>query len=304
MKLVMWSFLLFSFSSIAGQTFYDSSGFPVCYQNKDQIYFFDWDHISNAQQKSVMYFEKSDYISQTGHSIKDCTDYKYINNVPSEILKSFINVKSIFPEQILNSVDQIRNGARLFRSEKTTQDFIINHPELFQLNSPNQIDQFRTYYGDKFALDLIQTWTQKIIPDQQSCEKYIGNCDFYLCQEQKNSCGLQGYNLGFGFKYCSDSRFKLLSEMATLQGKNWVQSVFQCLQKESLKTSNSMTRPTCEQIKDQAYDSHPNCYAQAGFCDLKMSEKLKIFQLIKNEILSTASIKQGMALLEQCGGMK
>ena len=137
-----------------------------------------------------------------------------------------------------------------------------------------------------------------------SCEEYIGDCDFYLCQEQKNPCGPQGYNVGFGFKYCTKSKFELLNNMKTELGKSWVVNVFECLQKASqektiLSILNDEVR-SCDQIKSDAFDSHPDCYVDSGFCDLKFSEKINIFKLIKKEIFKSETRQQGRKLLHLC----
>ena len=92
-----------------------------------------------------------------------------------------------------------------------------------------------------------------------------------------------------------------MKQMQTQQGQSWVTSVFRCLQKQSFLKSETSANRTCDQIQSDAYDSHPDCYSQAGFCELKISEKIKIFQLIKNEILSADTIKQAGLLLEKCG---
>lgn len=179
-------------------------------------------------------------------------------------------------------------------------DFILQKSNLFQVDAPAQIENLRKKYGDQFTAKVIQIWSEELFSKDSSCEKYIGTCDFYLCQEQKSPCGLEGYNLSFGFKYCSGSKFKLLNQMQTGFGKSWVTNVIQCLQKQNiLKSQNNETR-TCEQIKSDAFASHSDCYVESGFCELEISEKLRIFQLVKKEIFSPESFSMGLGLLRKC----
>jgi hypothetical protein len=284
----------------ADQVFRNQSGFPVCYQKEDQIYIFDWDDIVRTQSKEVFYFKLEDYINTTHHRISGCAEAKYIREVPSAILKPIEGAQSQLPSEIISALKQVQQGGRVCRSESSPQEFINQQWQLFQVDSPSQIQNLRDQYGDLFASNLISTWSQKMIPENASCDSLIGSCDYYLCAERKSPCGLDGYNLGFGFKYCSGSKFQLAGEMKTVEGQKWVQSVFQCLQRQSFIDAQSGQNNSCESLKKNAFNSHPNCYAQAGFCDLKLSEKINILKLIKSEIFSYATIEQGFALINLC----
>lgn len=300
MKRYLLLFFIFAQNIWADQVYRNQSGFPVCYEKKEQTYLFEWDKTVRIQNKDVFYFKLNDYIKSTNHQIAGCEERLYIHNIPSEILKPIKDIQNELPLEIFSALEQVKNGGRFYRSESTASEFINQNQNLFQANSPTQISFLRERYGDRFALNLISEWSQKLISDKASCESLIGSCDYYLCAEQKSPCGLDGYNLGFGFKYCSGSQFQLAGEMKTAQGQQWVQNVFQCLQKQSFINMKNNQNSTCESIKKDAFGSHPNCYAQAGFCDLKLSEKMNIFKLIKSEIFSFATIEQGFALLNLC----
>lgn len=300
MKFVILSLLFVFQIAWADQVFRNKAGFPICYENNTQTYFFDWDDIVRTQNKKVYFFTLNDYINNTGHAISGCSQQKYIHDIPSNILQPIQDANVNFPSELKFALEQIEQGGRQFRFESAPLDFINNQSHLFQPDSPSQIINLRMNYGDRFTSDLISTWSRKMFSSEISCGSLIGTCDYYLCAEQKSPCGLDGYNLGFGFKYCSGSQFQLAGEMKTIQGQQWVQNVFQCLQKQSFLNAKKNQNKTCENIKKDAFDSHPNCYAQAGFCDLKFSEKMNIFKLIKAEIFSHATIEQGFALLNLC----
>lgn len=300
MKFYLILFLLLTQNLWADQIFRNQSGFPVCYQKENQIYIFDWDDIVRTQSKDVFYFKLDDYINTTHHQISGCSELKYIQDIPSSILKPLEEVQNELPNEILLALKQVKQGGRVYRSESNPEEFINQRQQLFQVDSPSQIQNLRNQYGDLFTSSLITTWTHKMFSERTSCDSLIGSCDYYLCAEKKSPCGLDGYNLGFGFKYCSGSKFKLAGEMKTVEGQQWVQSVFQCLQRQSFIDAQSGKNNSCDSLKKNAFDSHPNCYAQAGFCNLKLSEKINIFKLIKSEIFSHATIEQGLALMNLC----
>ncbi len=279
----------------------DQNGFITCFQSEGKTYFFDWDPYINTQQKSVRYFEAAEYQRTTSHRLRSCKDQKYIiDRIPPEILFDIAQIKNQLPEDVVFPLSQVASGAHTYRSERTAKDYIQNRPQIFKADSPEVLSRLRVEVGDQFASEVLTEFTKSVAVKNKSCESLIGTCDFYLCQEQKNPCGLDGYNLGFGYKYCSGSKFKLLNEMTTALGKSWVTEVFQCLQKRNV----SMTTNVCSEIKQRSYDSHPDCYVQAGFCQLKGAEKVHIFGLIKKEILSFQTVVQGVDLIKQCGAEK
>ena len=279
----------------------DQNGFVTCIQLAGNTYFFEWDPYINTPQKAVRYFEAAEYQRTTSHRLRSCKDQKYIiDRIPPEILFDIAQIQNQLPDEVLFSLSQVASGANTFRAEKTATEYIRNRPQIFKSDSPEVLSQLRRDVGDEFARNVLTEFSKSIAVRNKSCESLIGTCDFYLCQEQKNPCGLDGYNLTFGYKYCSGSKFKLLNEMTTPLGKSWVSDVFQCLQKRNLTLSTNV----CSEIKKESYDSHPDCYVQAGFCDLKGNEKVHIFNLIKKEILSFQTVVQGADLIKQCGAEK
>lgn len=157
----------------------------------------------------------------------------------------------------------------------------------------------------KFLILLVFLFSISALAQTRSCNEYIGTCDFYLCQEQQYSCGPNGYNLGYGYKYCSLSNSKLLKQMKSTQGQQWVVDTFTCLQSKNYESSldlsnESKPKKICEIISETSYESHPDCYIQAGFCQLSAYEKGLILNLIKQEAFSFRAILQGLKILKQC----
>lgn len=273
----------------------DENGFAVCYSNSEKSYYFDWDQTTKSSIRRVYYLE-----------VNNCNNVKLFKNTPQENLHSVTDILGTLPLAIQSSVNQILAGAHVFRIEISAAEYIKNRSDKFMSNSPEVITQLRNDVGDTFAEEVIQLFSKKIIAKNSNCESFIGSCDFYLCQEQSNQCGLDGYNLSYGYKYCSGSRFKLLDQMKTDLGKQWTLDVMSCLQKKNLEASKilSESENKCSQISSTSYDAHPDCYIQSGFCNLNIIEKLRVINLVKKEILSIHSIKMGQDLLNQCGSNK
>lgn len=183
------------------------------------------------------------------------------------------------------------------------EKYIASKPEIFKKNGPEVLSQLRKDVNDNFATEIITTWSKQLFAKNKFCQTYIGSCDFYLCQNLKNPCGLDDYNLGYGYKYCSKSKFKLFDQMISAAGKKWVTDVISCLQRKNLEDAKKLTHTDlmCFDIENYAINSHADCYVKSGFCKLNLVEKLKIINTVKNEILTPNAIFFGTDLLLQCG---
>lgn len=305
MKKIFYYILLLTFSIAEAKPIIrnNENGFPICFSKAEKVYFFIWDEVIHTSTKKVNFFELKDYMNATGHHLSGCDQAQYLQNVPAEILKAIDSASiTLFPESVIFALDQVAHGAHQFTREKTAEEFIHNHQSLFQADSPEVLTGLRFKVGDQKAQKIVATWSAQLFSKNVTkCDAYIGTCDFYLCQEQNNPCGVDGYNLGFGYKYCSGSKFKLWPQMHTELGKSWVQNVFQCLQKKNFVDSLTQAKAqTCESIHKTSVASHPDCYVEAGFCNLSNSDRLAIFNLIKSEILSTDTVTQGLRILQLC----
>ena len=95
--------------------------------------------------------------------------------------------------------------------------------------------------------------------------------DFYRCVEDTAQCGPTGYPLGYGAKY-AERFYRQTRPFMSRAGKQWIDDVLVCLQDE-LRVRIEPTS-TCDEIRTTAYDSHPACYVEAGFCRLPWSDWL------------------------------
>jgi len=286
----------------------DRFGFTECFILGQKTYVLEWDRLVNVQNRIVRVYDLADYIQSTHHYIKNCKDVKYIKFVPSEILKSLDCIKNQISHQMRFEIEQIMMGAHTVRTERSALEYIQNRKSRFSQNQPEVLSQLRYEVGDRFAQEVMSLFIDKIIMNDnrqqtRTCANFIGTCDFYLCQEAMNPCGIDGYNLRFGYKYCSLSLFKLLNKMSTESGRKWVGETFSCLQIKNMEYSNLLggdNKNTCQKIENHSFDDHPNCYARAGFCELKLRDKLAIFSTVKAEIFSKETLPQGYQLLKNC----
>ena len=91
-------------------------------------------------------------------------------------------------------------------------------------------------------------------------------CSFYPdCLEFKYDCGSGGYPLGYGLKYCE--KFTDAKPELDSAGKQWVSDTMLCLQTTLVPYATTETT-TCDNLKDDAFASHPRCYIDSGVCTL------------------------------------
>lgn len=305
-KFFIFILLLFStFAQAEMLVSYDASGFPVCATTENKTYFFNWDPWTRAEVKTVFYFDKESYIRNTGHYIEGCKDLQYIKEIPAEILIPISLDAGLFPDSIHFALGQVSQGGHKFHSEKMPLEDIATHSNQFEFNSPEVLTRLENEVGKTWAQQVISSWAAKSFGKNQNCQNFIGSCDFYLCQDKENPCGIEGYNLNFGYKYCSSSQFSLLKKMQTTAGQGWVRGVISCLQKKSFSISKFLDKNLpagirCEKIQTESFNSHPDCYVESGFCDLPLKEKMHIAGLIKNDIFTQNTFSEALSILKLC----
>jgi hypothetical protein len=144
----------------------------------------------------------------------------------------------------------------------------------------------------------------------ENCNELENNstCDFYpKCLENKFNCGASGYPLGYGNKYCN--RFLTYFDKFSPAGQGWIQKTLVCLKH---KIAPSLKDPynafTCSVVEKVAFDSHPQCYVESGFCDLfRNKDDLKstlkgLFYVFEvKDLASAMSFKQIFITAGKCG---
>jgi hypothetical protein len=156
----------------------------------------------------------------------------------------------------------------------------------------------------KFRICLILVLFYLTLTTCEDCLSMSNNysCEYYTkCLEPKYTCGSSGYPLGYGFKYCS--KFTLHLNEFSPKGKIWVQKTLVCLKQSLMSTFSD-----CNELYNTAFNSHPRCYQQSGFCDLFMDPSnlkqdvkalMSVYEI--NDFASFTSLKQILDTSKLCG---
>lgn len=126
---------------------------------------------------------------------------------------------------------------------------------------------------------------------------------FYRCAEDElaalgRGCGLDGYLLGYGARYAERFYRDTRPTMST-RGRVWIDDVLVCLQDE-LRASIDVDT-SCPEIRTIAFDSHPGCYVEAGFCTLPFSDLLRVVATVDaSDWLSADAARQVVTTAARC----
>ena len=113
---------------------------------------------------------------------------------------------------------------------------------------------------------------------------------FYLCAEDALHCGPRGYLLGYGTKYARRF-YRSTRPWMSRAGQLWIDDVLVCLQDELRASIDGET--SCADVRTIAFDSHPDCYLAAGFCDLPLTDWLLVFATVDaTDWLSRDALRQ------------
>lgn len=127
--------------------------------------------------------------------------------------------------------------------------------------------------------------TTSVSFNTQSAEKKIKesseSCDFYLQLESQLKCAIQKTNSSeylsnYGYKYCS--RFLKIRNEWPDKLNNWAKSTSLCLQ-EMLNNNKERINP-CDQLESFAFDTHPICYKQYGYCEFSDEDLQEILKIL------------------------
>lgn len=129
------------------------------------------------------------------------------------------------------------------------------------------------------------------------------SCDYYrTCVESRFQCGINGYPLGYGEKYCLKFLSLSKNELSP-KGLKWRDSTLKCLQTLlSLSIHNGEVK-NCKEIHTEAFDSHPGCYTlpSNNLCDLPLADwKIIASTPSAVDLFSIQSAKQIATVLGTC----
>ena len=99
------------------------------------------------------------------------------------------------------------------------------------------------------------------------------------CNERTNA-----YALTHAGKFCN--LYRVFNSKFTPVGLQWIDAVRKCLQVSLVPLLRPWKNPTCQEIREKAFDSHTPCYLSPdkgapSICDLNCTEYLKVFWILK-----------------------
>lgn len=128
------------------------------------------------------------------------------------------------------------------------------------------------------------------------------NCEFYKFFREPRECKdyEKSYTRTYGLYYCQAFLEKRTEWRGSLV--EWTKSTSLCLQ-EMLANNVSRVEPSCDQLLEFAFDSHPICYKWAGICKLSNAEKWKVVSVVRIIDISDNkrnSVSQLMNVVAKC----
>lgn len=121
---------------------------------------------------------------------------------------------------------------------------------------------------------------------------------FYRCAEQTLSCGPDGYLLGYGTRY-AERFYRSTRPWMSSAGKRWLDATLVCLQEKLRERIDAST--SCDDVRTIAFDSHPECYVESGFCSLPLTDWFAVAATIDGrDWLSRDALRQVTTTARAC----
>jgi hypothetical protein len=121
---------------------------------------------------------------------------------------------------------------------------------------------------------------------------------FYQCAEQTLHCGPDGYLIGYGTRY-AERFYRYTRPWMSPAGKRWIDATLVCLQETQRERIDAST--TCDDVRTIAFDSHPECYVESGFCELPVTDWFAVAATIDGrDWLSQDALRQVSTTAHAC----
>ncbi len=147
-----------------------------------------------------------------------------------------------------------------------------------------------------FVIAVFFTTTQSFA---SNCEPQQDSCSFYLCMEAEHQCGMKGYFLAYGYRYCHQTIQEKKTEKFSDEGLEWLDKTRLCLQQ---KIDELPDENQCATIKKLAVDQHIDCYYDNGFCELARKDKGVLYRLLASSLLRfKLTVPAFNKMVKRCG---
>lgn len=137
---------------------------------------------------------------------------------------------------------------------------------------------------------------------QQTCkDPPLKSCAFYTdCAEATLQCKAGGYPLAYGRKNCLAFQSDL--SKYTAAGRDFIWSTMHCLQLALIQIIQCDS--TCASAGAAAFDSHPKCYVDGGFCDIPVEDWYQVIKTVGWDLASIKAIEQMLQTGGTCASNK
>lgn len=121
---------------------------------------------------------------------------------------------------------------------------------------------------------------------------------FYRCAEETLGCGPDGYLAGYGTRY-AERFYRHTRPWMSPAGKRWIDATLVCLQERLRERIDAST--SCDDVRTIAFDSHPECYVESGFCGLPLTDWFAVAATIDGrDWLSQDALRQVTTTAHAC----
>ena len=117
-------------------------------------------------------------------------------------------------------------------------------------------------------------------------------CIFYTqCIEPVFQCGIKGYPIAYGNKYCNV--FLNIHNQFSPKGQEWAAYVRQCLQHKLIDPLYNNTSTNCSLLTKIAINSHADCYLKGpiSICELSLADKWTLMKNVKYDLNSLETVQ-------------
>ena len=128
-----------------------------------------------------------------------------------------------------------------------------------------------------------------------ACVADVNSCEAYLCRDQKQRCGEDGYWQGYGHHFCK--KFLDDHEKFSAPLQSWLSDVRYCLQVEALNLNPQLS---CDETHKAAIDSHVACYVETGFCNLNYSDQATVYWYLRSAAKDILTWIEAARLVKAC----
>jgi len=137
------------------------------------------------------------------------------------------------------------------------------------------------------------------------------DCGWYRqCLAKMFPCtGQAEYAISYGEKFCN--LYEESKSEFSQKAIDWLDAARKCLQVALVPVLRvTEVRPTCEDVRTLAFDSHVRCYVQpqrdVSVCDLSLGDWANIIMTVKSSFVSSAwleTLKAALLTAGMCGGI-